>query len=73
MASLETRPKETERELRLAKLEGEFYKACSEVRCNGIELEALRGSFLQELVEIEERKNSELSREIQRLQVLKYG
>ncbi len=71
MASLEDHQKEVGRELRLAKLEGEFYKACNAVRCTGLDLETLRGSFLQELVEIEERKNLELTKELQKLQVLK--
>lgn len=69
MASLEDHQKKAERELKLAKLECDFYRTCSAVRCSGIELETLRGTFLQELVEIEEKKNMDLTEEIKRLQV----
>lgn len=66
MASLEHGQKE---DLRLAKLESEFYKTCSAVRWQGIEIENQRNSLLQELLEVEEKKNSSLNHELQRLLV----
>lgn len=66
MASLEHGQNE---DLRLAKLESEFYKTCSAVRWQGIEIENQRNSLLQELLEVEEKKNSSLNHELQRLLV----
>lgn len=69
MASLEQTQEATEKELKLAKLESNFYKACSAVRHKGIELNNIRNCLLQELLEIEENKNVELRKEIQEVQV----
>ena len=67
--SSQEQDRKTERELRLAKLEGDFYKTCSAVRYQGIEIDGIRNCLMQELLEIEENKNLELRREIEELQV----
>ena len=69
MASLEKPKIPTEKELKLAKVEGEFYKTCNAVRCEGIEFENVRNFLLRELLEIEEKKTSQLRQEIQEIQV----
>lgn len=69
MASLEIAQTATEKELKLTKLESDFYKACSAARCQGIELDNIRSCLLQELLEIEENKNVKLRKEIQEVQV----
>ena len=57
------------RELKLTKLEADFYRANSSTRNESIELHGIRICLLQELVEIEETKNVELSNRIQDHQV----
>lgn len=73
MASLELEQahKATEKELKLSKLESDFYKACNAVRCQGIEFQGIRNCFLQELLEIEESKNAELRKNLQEIQVIR--
>lgn len=58
-----------EKELKLAKLEADFYRANSATRKESIELDNIRNCVLQELVEIEENKNVELRKDIQEIQV----
>lgn len=66
MASLET---VAEKELKLTKLESDFYKACSAARRHDIELDSIRSCLLQELLDIEENKIVTLRNEIQDIQV----
>lgn len=69
MASLKLPPSATEKELKLTKLESDFYKACNAARCQDIELDNIRSCLLQELLEVEENKNVKLRKEIQEIEV----
>lgn len=67
---LELDRKALERELKLAKLEADFYRANSATRKESIELDNIKNCLLQELVEIEENKNVELRSQIEVVQVV---
>lgn len=57
------------KDLKLAELEADFYRANCATRVENIGLYNIRICLLEELVEIEERKNVELQKDIQNFQV----
>lgn len=54
-----------EQDLKLARLQSDFYKMCDKVSTRGIELRKVHTTFLEELLAIEESKVAKLTEELE--------
>ena len=52
------------RDLKLARLENDFIRACGAVKSRGIQVRDIKNRFLEEFLEIERDKSSRLSDEV---------
>ncbi len=59
----------SDKELKLSRLECAFYKACSAVWTEGVELREIRNSLVRELRQLEVKEKSDLIRVTEDLQV----
>ena len=60
---------ELEKKLKLSVLEAQFYKACNAVRYQGIEIEHTRSCLIGEQLELCEKRNTAMKKELEELKV----